>query len=198
MAKAHFTEAEFAALMGQSGRDPITGKARESVSAAEYAAMTRHSFRGAGGKFAKQPPPLPEEPPPLPEADPFLSDWMQQEGAEPPPLPPAQPPPLPPAQPPESTGAESAASGAAAGAQRGAGFGPVGMAAGAVLGGAAGFLMAESQKPQLVGSFEGGTTSQPDQSVHYLKELLGVQKNIFRMGAPIKDAITTKATGSRM
>ena len=163
--------------------------------------------RGAGGRLEKIPEAEQGElraaaagAPPLPPSD-FIEQHRAQ-GAPPvvpPPLPsaPVTPPPLPPAPaaPPAPVQTEEAGvSGAVAGAQQGTRFG----LAGAAIGGIAGFLASESQKPQAIGSFEGGTTTQSDESVGHLRDLLAVTKQTARLGLPVKGAITTNAKGSRL
>lgn len=168
-------------------RDPKTGQLRkmDPSEAAQYIPIT-------------PPPPPPGTPPPLPEQEAFVEKFKQ--GAEPPPLPAtpkAPPPPLPKAPPPLPPAPEeeepSPPAGAAAGAKTGSKFGPLGMAAGA----AAGYLFAESQKPQVVGSFEGATTT-TDTSARDLRDLLTVTKQMANVGTPIKDALTTEAKNSRL
>lgn len=137
-------------------------------------------------------------PPDLPGGDEFV---QRHRGVEPPPLPgPAEPPPLPPAAEPPPLSPESQPAGessmaaAVGGASQGKGFGPAGMAVGAV----AGFLAAEAQKPQAIGSFEGGTVRQEDESIRQLKDLVAITRQTAALGLPVKDAITTNATNSRI
>ncbi|HUT93310.1 MAG TPA: hypothetical protein VMY37_27850 [Thermoguttaceae bacterium] len=151
---------------------------------------------------------MPIESPPLPgkeELDPFLQEFMDKN--EPPPLPPkGEPPPLPkappplPAAPPQPPQPEetSPVADAVTGAQAGAGLGPMGMAAGAAIGGLGGFLLSESSKGGAIGSFEGGTTQQGDESMGYLRDLLAVTKRTASVGLPVKDAVTTVAKNSRL
>lgn len=114
-------------------------------------------------------------------------------GQEPPPLPDASTAGPPPAQPGEEYSEEVDAAGAVAGASLG---GPV--AAGvAAVGAGVSYAASQSFKRAPVGSLEGsGQTGAGDQEV--LRQLLAVQRGIARVGSPIKDAILTKSSGSRL
>jgi len=179
-------------------RDPKTGQLRkmEPSEAAQYmpiesppppdTSVTREDQAWLAKQKGDEPPPEvpdapPEAPPPLPQG--------------PPPLPP-KPPPLPEPEP-EEDGLGGVVSGAVTGAKVGSKAGPIGTAVGTAVGAAAGFLLGKSQKPQVVGSFEGQAT-QTDESGRDLRDLLTVTKQIAALGTPIKDAVTTKAVGSRM
>ena len=92
------------------------------------------------------------------------------------------------------TGAEEAAetAGQAAGAA-------VGGKAGAAVGGAAAAFLASKltqRQPSPIGTLEGGAPSRTGNDD--LAELLRVTKEIARAGTPIKNAITTTATDSRL
>ena len=174
--------------------------------------------RGEGGRIEKIPeaeqgelraeaagaPPLPAAPPPLPPESDFIKQFREEgaPGAEPPPVPPA-----PPVKAPDP--GVQAAKGAQQGASTGAGIGAtigsivpgvgtaVGAAAGAVVGGAGG-LIASTARDKPIGSLTGGQATTQDEGPALLRKLLAVQQTIARAGAPIKGAVKTKATDSRM
>jgi hypothetical protein len=163
-------------------RNPDTGRL-ESIPEEERAAL-----------IAATPPELPEEGRGFVETQRAMMD-----GEEPPPLPP-EPAPTPAAPDGEEEAAEAvgaAVEGAATGASVGSAFGPVGTGVGAAVGAAAGFVTS-LQRDKPVGTLSGGAATSRDDSERTLRELLRVQQGIAKAGAPIKDAITTKATGSRM
>ncbi len=132
-------------------------------------------------------------------------------------LPGAQPPPLPPAPDPfitaakesmqgepvpgeaEPTEEEGPAGGGVLGKVGRVAGAAIGGAPGAAVGGAAGFLLgaAIQKKPTPIGTLEGGSVTQEDNS-DTLRQLLAVQQKIARAGTPIKDAIQTQAAGSRL
>jgi len=114
----------------------------------------------------------------------------------PPVAPPIQPPPLPQA-PQQSKVVEKEGLDPAQAASSGASAGRVLGPAGAVVGAGLGFAAAKSLPKAPIGSFSGsGQIGGGDQEV--LRELLEVQRGIARVGAPIKDAITTKSSGARL
>ncbi len=90
---------------------------------------------------------------------------------------------------PES-GAADAVQGAAMGAR-------VAGVAGAAVGAVGGFLASKLAKPSPIGTLEGPAGAQ-ETSGSDLAELLAVTKQIARVGTPLKNAVNTKAQGSRM
>jgi len=148
-------------------------------------------------------------PPELPPAqeqrdDAFMADFKgdpgeyygTHPGAKPPPLPPPPPPPQ------EDDTAVSGIGESIGAAQTGAkAGGMLGGPVGAVAGGAAGFLLSQvvgSQRDTPIGSLEGSGGTMKDETGATLQAMLELQQRVARVGTPIKDAVTTQATGSKM
>ncbi len=88
---------------------------------------------------------------------------------------------------------KGAVAGAGAGAALGSRFGATGLAVGAVVG--AGVGIAASKKPDPVASFQGGQAKSGGGDD--LRQLLEIQRHVASVGLPLKNAITTSASGSR-
>jgi len=207
------TEAQLADIAARTGRDPKTGRFLPGLPSMTVTEIARERAlrqpRDPSGRFLPSPPPIPTAQAERDTA--FLEEHAEPpllpEQAQPPPLPQAdrdsaflaqhaEPPPLPPQVEPELGELAGAAGGAMSGAMAGRAFGPVGMAAGAVGGAAASWLISQANKPRPIGTLAGGPVQQ--QGDDTLRQLLDVTKQMARLGMPVKDAVLTKALGSRM
>ncbi len=140
-----------------------------------------------GGRFVKrEAEPEPESNPQQDAADAAFMARNTDDGAEQPPE--SQPGP----EQEGSSGATEATAGAALGFAAG---GP----AGAAVGAAAGFLLSKitQTRPSPIGTLSGSGAVQ-DSGNRDLADLLAVTKQIARAGTPIKNAILTKAIGTRI
>lgn len=113
---------------------------------------------------------------------------------------------LDPAIAPEPTAGEEKAAplaaGAAATAETAAVGGGLKSAAGKLLPGAAVAVLAQKaattlSKDDVIGTLEGGSATSKDELAGTMRELLGVQQTIERLGTPIRDEVKTEATDSR-
>jgi len=123
------------------------------------------------------------------QAKPTAADFIQQGPEEVSPLPEPSPQPAPPQQ--EGGDEETAAAASGIG-------GLIGGPAGAVVGGIAGFAASKLTQPsnRPIGTLEGTSVRQGGDDT--LRQLLEVQREIARIGSPIKGAVDTVASNSRL
>jgi hypothetical protein len=169
-------------------RDAVTGKLRKTTPQEKVSLLGKQASQETG----------------LPEPSPFIKAFMN-EGVEPQPQPGK---PTDPAVAPEIKGVQSKPSPAApaieesagtAGAVAGGAIGglPGAAAAGAVAAFLAGKAAEAVDKPSPIGTLEGGSATQRNESTQILRDLLSVQQQVLRLGTPTQEP-TTNPAGSRL
>ena len=147
------------------------------------------------------PPQADEGQPPQPEMSQFISDFLTSgDAGEGPPDPERRPPVIQPATPgqggrPKSPPIPPPPGGSFTGLGKLAGKAtPIGVAATAVK---TAISAVAPPEPGLIGAPSGGKAKQGDEDTTLLKQLLAVQEQAFRLGTPVKGAVTTTAANSR-